>query len=251
MNPAFVGREVAREITAVYWSKNSFMFTSTGEFKEAMANDPFGLGMSPFDHIRTMTILLEYGYGSHADSESAYFMQTFEESKSLHVIKRKDLLCVEIRLNTDFRVRAGAFELEDECRMLNLLEMIRYPVYELLHAGSKIDIMEYNGDGGDLAERHLTGYPESTQVGAHPNVNFFQMNSNEWAKEKDSVGLWDASKNFVLEENNVLDETKLRNALRERWGKTHAMEGFDYHSDYWCDEEEEEDAEDEEDEDDE
>ena len=184
MNPAFVGMEMAKEIAAVYWSKNSFMFTTQNELRHALTTDHFGLDVSPFDHIREFVVQVEHHFNANPPpDEESWLHKRFDALQTMCMVKKKDLLKVEIRLSTDFDDPA---DIEDERCMFNLLEMLRYPVYELLHAGSEVRIEQYNGEEDslqeDVGDRFLTIYSRSWRKENKPELDFFQMSAEEWEK---------------------------------------------------------------------
>ena len=155
MDPAFVGLEMAKEIAEVYRKKNPFFFSSLPDFVKAMADDHFRPRVRPLDHIRELSIAIDYRIEGLAG--------VYDALQTLGMIKNQDVLKVAILLNTDFPpIAPGYLRLDAECTMINLLEMLRCPVYELLHAGSKVVITHFDGDEGgyqeDTGSRDLTVY---------------------------------------------------------------------------------------------
>lgn len=130
--------------------------------------------------------------------------------------------------------------------MLNVLETIRYPLCELLHAGSKVTIVHHHtldyGEQEDTARRFLT-----TQCGtrvSNPETNFFQLSADEWtnvclpcvtlqasglnnSQEKISLELYGPSRYLICPDDANAQE-KVKAALLDRWGKSSALEGFDH-----------------------
>lgn len=168
MDPAFVGPAMAREVTEVYFSRNKFCFTGPSELKETLLCDPFSTGSKAYQYIRNLQVTIRVEDGAHEELEHCY-----DCFRPLLLVDRKDRLNVSIQILSEF-TRPPTYD--DEQDMVNVLEALRYPVYELLHAGSTVDIQQYDGDESDqenLGDRKLCS-PDQ------PAANFFQLTAEEW-----------------------------------------------------------------------
>ncbi|KAF2833565.1 hypothetical protein CC86DRAFT_415422 [Ophiobolus disseminans] len=121
MNPKFVGLAMAKEVTEAYYSQNRFHFTDRVQLRETLAGDPFNTGVMATDHIHQITLQIQ--------------PPSWLE---------KDRLVVRIELQTQC---SETPTLEDERGMYNILEMLRQPVYDLMHAGSGVCVTQWNSLG--------------------------------------------------------------------------------------------------------
>jgi hypothetical protein len=107
----------------------------------------------------------------------------YKELNPLCLLERIDLARIKIRLHTHWE---GPHTTEgDEREMLNLLEVLRHPVYELPHAGCKVTVQQYNGSEqeevqDDIDRRQLTRFGYGA-IAKSPS-DFFQLTAEEWAK---------------------------------------------------------------------
>lgn len=118
MNPALVGREMAKEIAAVHWSENRFYFTSPNEFANAMIQDHFNLGISPLDHIRNISIRIEHrNKPRYLGEQIGCHLRVYIKLQHLTATKLMDLLKIELQLETSFEPRSGMIGMISACNM--------------------------------------------------------------------------------------------------------------------------------------
>ena len=65
--------------------------------------------------------------------------------------------------------------------MINILEDLRRPVYELPHADSTAIIYHFNNDTAGTVERFLTRYKSDPESEADA-IDFFKLTAEEWKK---------------------------------------------------------------------
>ena len=83
---------------------------------------------------------------------------------------------METEFKTEFGEAGHYYTVDQERVMLNILEMLRQPVYDLMHEGSTVTLLHYNARGNpdnreNLRKRALTRCPAN---------NFFQTTKQEW-----------------------------------------------------------------------
>jgi hypothetical protein len=125
----------------VYYSRNRFYIDWEIRIPDFIKGDPFKIGVDPAKHLRRLTGLVDLtSNGINHDEEVAQLQRLLMNLLLLTLIKRNDLLEVEIRLTTAYHNRSSR-----SVRMLNLLETIRIPIYFLLHHGAKVILPQYQG----------------------------------------------------------------------------------------------------------
>jgi hypothetical protein len=174
MNPAFVGVEVAKEIAEVYYSRNRFHIDWEIRIPDFIKGVPFKIGVDPAKNLRRLTGLVDLtSNGITHDEEVAQLQRLLTNLLPLTLIKRKDLLEVEIRHTTAYHKRSPR-----GVRMLNLLETIRIPIYFLLHHGAKVILPQYQGS----RDRYLTCYNGFGRREENNTTNFFHLPSDDTLK---------------------------------------------------------------------
>jgi hypothetical protein len=237
MDPACVGMPMAKEIAEVYYSQNRFYCTTTTDLKDMLLGDPFNIGVQPFEHVRRLVLRVDIpAFADTLGTEFEFLCNTYDHIKPLEMIKFKDRLKIEMTLETDLKKRRK-FELEQERLMHNILETIRQPVYDLMFAGSKVEVRQSIDEANAYGTRCL--------VYAGSNRRFFGFTMEEWYKvptipnitcgstlisiqEKNEQPIWDPSRHFISKTDIRNNEVEFRRIFRERWGRTHALKGFSY-----------------------
>ena len=143
MDPLAVGLPMVREVAEIYFTQNTFGFAlERGDLASTMTDDPFGLGFPPRDYIRSLHLTTSFRpldqYRGVTEEEVLTLF--YEQLKSLTLITRKDRLCVNVLLDTHFSDN----DTKHERMMLNILEVLRQPIYDLMHAGTKLDLTHHN-----------------------------------------------------------------------------------------------------------
>ncbi|KAI4649524.1 hypothetical protein J4E93_003844 [Alternaria ventricosa] len=150
MDPAYFGTQVAQELAEVYYTTNTFYITSDENMSKLFQADPFALGIKPYELILKFTLMLNF-YETKLESEDE-LMAMHKNLQLLQLLptKRNHEIC--IRLETSFHPSGNkpySYSMEDSRVMLNILELLRQPVYDLLHRGKAIRIFQANLDHMD------------------------------------------------------------------------------------------------------
>jgi len=205
MNPRFVGLEMAKEITEAYYFQNYFFFTNGGHMRSTLEGDPFGVGVKPTDHIRHFKVdvkMSSWPSDMH-DHESKVLVAIHKDLQILSTLKKKDCVSVRFSLETKYDKQPT---LEDERGMYNLLETLRHPVYDLMHAGSTIFIEHWNGQT-DFQDDN--GY-QSLVSGSRDKI-FFDRTAEEWREVRTDLS-------EGLRQPHMLTITKSRNQVHIQSG---------------------------------
>ncbi|KAI4693858.1 uncharacterized protein J4E84_002434 [Alternaria hordeiaustralica] len=268
MDPAYFGAHAAQELTETYYSINSFYITSAQEMSNLFRADPFKLGMKPYQFIRKFTLVLNFsGTGMQSEDEVAALHNNLQDLQLLPP-KRKHEIC--IRLETAFQIgeiKLGGYryrhpyDMEDERVMLNILESIRRPVYDLLHRRKSVRVFQANLEDWctprqktieDEKEEDADGDPARHYVLRPPNLasDKDKHNTNEDSEEDEEATDEESDEDeeatdeeegpenesddadFLFNRDQTLDtETKLkvREALKTRWQESGALDHF-WHS---------------------
>ena len=176
INPEFVGQRIAGEITKVFFAESHFWLTSAEVLPDLLAYDPFNIGFQPFNWIRKLTIL-----------EDVSDSRLHDNLMQLCRIKRKDLLQIELCFLTSFFTSPmfGNRQLDK----LQLLEDIRWPVYELIHSCSKVRIwyITIRRSRGPCTRSRVQRIPDycrkrsrSLYVIKAPMIDYFTLTAEEW-----------------------------------------------------------------------
>ncbi|KAJ4288988.1 hypothetical protein N0V90_011330 [Kalmusia sp. IMI 367209] len=220
MDPTFVGEKMAREIAQIYYKNQVFRFDSLPSLPYVLNDDPFNLELRPAAYIRNISVKCSHYRGAILH----------ERLMPLLSIERKNVLRVEIHLEANYILSQSDTRRNrlNRIHMLNLLEALRLPVYNLIHAGSKVMVLQRNKRQGppleSELERVLTPYVDSENISS-PIVNFFQLSAREWDLEKFRVGIYDIEE-FQLPVKETTPEVQVTNALKQRWGQEEALGGF-------------------------
>lgn len=220
LNHEYVGQGMAREIAEIFYSVNNFTIRHK-ELKEFLLLDRTQTDMKPYEYIRREICVIVSTTQCNGDTERAwqttqneieFLTGIYEELKSLMLITRKSDVSIEIWLVTS---QPGWNEhLAGERRFYNIMESIRAPIYDLIHAGVDITVThDYMSTGCEL----------NISKGS---LNFFSMSKEEWEKEKREYSPdWMPSMNFITREE-VGTRAKeqgsrrrhIKKLLKQRWG---------------------------------
>ena len=164
MDPAYFGTDVVKELAEAYYALNRFALTSEEFLYPFLTFDPLALGIKPYEHIRRLDLTLDF---EDPEGQRLALVNLTTSFTPYH--------------NTKFWYSVGA-----ERIMLNILELLRWPVYELLHKGHAIQVLHENLDGRDrtslqIPQRNLTSYCSSNSKMSH-KADFFYMTKEEWLK---------------------------------------------------------------------
>ena len=114
--------------------------------------------------------------------------------------------------------------------MLNVLEELRRPVYELMHSGATVTIEQEDlYQCRTRRKRYLTSVGTGLNKG-YPALDCFKLSKEQWEQEAEECRLYDPShfhfanpppKENEYEESDSEDDTQeneVRRRLKERWG---------------------------------
>lgn len=194
LNPAYVGQAMALEIAEAYYSQNIFDVTKAKYLSRLLLTDYHGLGIKPYEWIREVRLSLKFGkQDSRPEDELETLKKTYAHLRNLCLIRQKNRLKVDIYVHTTFHGQIDddanvdkprSYQVDHERRVLNVLEMLRQPVYDLLHAGSKISLVHFNNesieDAGMTAFRSLTRHGGLHGADSVTVVDFFCKGKEEW-----------------------------------------------------------------------
>jgi hypothetical protein len=176
MNPAFVGMPMAMEVAEVYYAQNWFYCTTEMDLKEMLLGDPFDLGIKPFEHIRRLRVRVDIPRQAFTScTEHEVLADKDEHIKLLDVITHKRQLSIEIILTTDI-TNQGGDKLDNEIQMYNILEMIRQPVYDLIFAGTHVEVRQVDDEHNAVGNRPLSD--------SDSNRTFFRLTKEVWSEVK-------------------------------------------------------------------
>lgn len=185
MDPAYFGTDVAKELAEAYYALNRFALTSEEFLYPFLTFDPLALGIKPYKHIRRLDLTLDF-----EDPRDVNFASVATHLQALQLIpEKRRKMDIHVNLTTSFTPYHNTkfwYSVGAERIMLNILELLRWPVYELLHKGHAIQVLHENLDGRDRTslqtpQRNLTSYCSSNSKMSH-KADFFYMTKEEWLK---------------------------------------------------------------------
>jgi len=153
--------------------------------------DPFEMGTKPYELIRKFTLAFNF-YETNLESEDE-LMAMYNNLQSLQLLptKRNHEIC--IRLETSFHAwgnKPYPCPMEDRRVMLNILELLRQPVYDLIHRGKAVRVFHANLDHmedpswrpvSDVSVRYVIN-PTRGRGKWWPKGQLFGMTEEEWRK---------------------------------------------------------------------
>ncbi|KAI4675295.1 uncharacterized protein J4E84_010187 [Alternaria hordeiaustralica] len=227
----YVGVEVAREAAEFYYSQQHII-AKFQTLRETLTRDIFHLGVKPYMHIQTLHVRInndkisdclvtKAGADGHGRLiENAAMEQSVAQEKrnlndlyqkleagfALLQAKREPSslkLCIIIKMsgyNDDYyeETQEDVTSRRDyERRFMNVLETIRKPVYDMIHAGCNVEVKfepeldegyedRYWGDGTDGGIE--SDSDEDTDVYMRLNLTpaLFHLSKEEWEKVRSS-----------------------------------------------------------------
>ncbi|CAN9354483.1 unnamed protein product [Alternaria sp. RS040] len=240
MDPSYFGTDVAIELAEAYYALNRFALTSEQFLYPFLTFDPLALGIKPYEHIRRLDLTLDF-----EDAHDVNFADVATHLQALQLIpSKRRKMDIYVNLTTSFTPYVNTkfkYSVEAERIMLNILELLRWPIYELLHKGHAVQVLHENVDGEDrtspqIPQRNLTSYCSSGSKMSHM-ADFFYMTKEEWLKEKGRETVADPASHHIFSLSAVGDEVYhademlekvVRRALKRRWDKDHALKGFNH-----------------------
>lgn len=158
---------MAREVTEVYYTKNTFLIQDPKDIQKLMCDVPDGIETPPSTLIRRIEVAWYKYTNVHVECGD-----TQNELKWLVDYPHRHPLHVSIC------IRSGEFEdsfYHDETwhslETLHILELLKPAVYGLKHAGDSIVVKQYNHNSQQV--RELIHWDASNTASAKRDVGFF------------------------------------------------------------------------------
>lgn len=220
LNPEYVGHGMARDIAEIFYSVNDFSI-HINELREFLISDPTRTGLKPYEYIRhkvTIYVPTTLCNGSSerawqtTENEIEFLNGLYAQLNSLVLITQQSHISVELWLVTSAQRRLNPEV--GERRFYNIMESVRAPIYNLIHAGVNILVI------------HRYKRNSCTRTISEDPLNYFFMSKEEWETEKRGHGsTWMPSMNFITQEE--FDDGKkeqgsmkrqLKKLMKQRWG---------------------------------
>ncbi|KAI4661119.1 uncharacterized protein J4E79_004929 [Alternaria viburni] len=226
---SYVGVEVAREAAEYYYSQQHII-AKFQTLRETLTRDIFHLGVKPYMHIRTLHVRINNdkisdclvtkagadGHGrlienatteqciAHEKRNLNDLYQKLEAGFALFRAKREPSLlklCIMIKMsgyNDDYyeETQEDVTSRRDyERRFMNVLETIRKPVYDMIHAECNVEVKfepeldegyedRYWGNGTDSRSESESDFYFDVFSPLTLTPPLFHLSKEEWEKEK-------------------------------------------------------------------
>ena len=232
LNAEYVGEVLARAMAERFFSNNDFN-CQVSQLEELLIEDRTGTGFKSYEWIRqklavglatTKCNASERAWQS-TENETAFLNGLYANLRLLTLLTRKE---VEITIWLSTAAPRWEPNIEGERRFYNIMEAVRAPTYELMHAGfEKVQV------------NHTTMSTGNSQVISEEPYNWFALSKEEWEEEKSGRGAeWLPSEGFFTAEKThasrgVLllggkevgtDEVSRR--MKQRWGYAKAPDAY-------------------------
>ena len=179
MNPAFVGKEMAHEVSEAFYSELYFEVADCDEDVVAALTQSPNVQVRPCDFLRTLNIEVRFWDSDpYQDRDSFWdgFATRYKEIANAAnavsgLVKRLDRLTVNVSVGTNIPL-SQLEALDVEKKMVIIMEVLRYPVYELIHACKKVHVQYTNNDSEGGQED--TGFRDLDA--------WFGLSREEWEK---------------------------------------------------------------------
>jgi hypothetical protein len=224
LNPEYVGSDMAREAAEVFYSMNEFC-VSHESLSDFLTFDRTQSGFKPYEYVRgtlQVHITTTCGNGhnerawSNTEHETAFLNGIYINLDALTLVKRKQQLHVKIRLYTGAPLHATRYN--GERRFYNIMEAVRSPIYDLIHAGVKVDV------------EHVKASSHSRRSFTEGEANHFRMEKSVWEEEKEKEGRgpeWLPAGNYISRELlDEIGESELTRRLVKRWNHTKPVDAY-------------------------
>lgn len=224
LNPEYVGHGMAREIAEMFYILNKFVVPEVRFLPELLIVDRTQTGLMPYEYIRGklgvgITTTRCNGGNERAwqstENEVEFLDGVCNQLNTLNLLKHKSQLSITITVRTSAPLWKP--ESEGERRFYNVMEAIRWPIYELIHGGVQVSV------------NHTAQSSLRTRTISEGPTNYFAMGREEWEEEKRSHGPgWLPSANFISREDIEEDrnEDRLRELLKQRWGHLRSIDAY-------------------------
>ncbi|OAG01916.1 uncharacterized protein CC84DRAFT_1167100 [Paraphaeosphaeria sporulosa] len=229
LNPEFVGRGMAREIAERFYAVKDFS-VHVYQLEEFLFSDRTGTGFKPCDYIRghiSVYVPTTFCNGKterawqNTENEVAFLNGLYTQLSHLMRLAHKSRLTIEIQVTTSAPLRIK-YE-QGERRFYNIMESVRAPIYDLIHAGANVIV------------KHTKVSSSTTRNISEEPMNYFRMNKEAWEAERKTHGPdWMPSISFIAREElededegrRSIAERRLREALEQRWGHLHSIDAY-------------------------
>ena len=232
LNAEFVGSGMAREIAQTFYTVKSFD-VHVDSLETLLLEDRTGTNLKPYEYIRTKVSVrvpttcnnVDEKAWRSTENEVAFLNGLYTRLSRLMLLANNPRVEVVIWLET-YTSHNMTYE-QGERRFYNILQAVRAPVYNLIHAGMDVSVRQVRL--GSYKGRNLSAEPS----------NYFNLSREAWEAEKGGHGAdWMPSRDFIMGEE--LDDGdlerraaavgKLREALEQRWGhfRTLDTDGTDF-----------------------
>lgn len=178
LNPEYVGSDMAREAAEVFYSMNE-VWVSHESLSEFLTFDRTQSGFKPYEYVRgalEVHISTTCGNGdnerawSNTENETTFLNGIYTNLNALTRVKRKQQLHANIRLCKGAPLHATQYT--GERRFYNIMEVMRSPIYDLIHGGVKVDV------------EHMKASNHSRRSFTEGEANHFGMKKSAWEEEQ-------------------------------------------------------------------
>jgi hypothetical protein len=219
LNPSYVGKDMARDLAEIYYSSYGFGL-QIKNMKSFLHDDRTETGFKPMEHIRNkLDIFVQTTMGNgrlegawaSTDNEKEFLDRIYTTLKDLLLLSHIHEIPIIIRVSTGSPLWEP--QMEGDRRFYNVMEAVREPIYDLLHAGIDLEVW------------HIASSSHKSRVVSKGPWNFFRLSKELWEEERQTHGLsWTPSSNFVIREECQQDE--LQRLLVQRWGFTESIDSY-------------------------
>lgn len=211
---------MARELAEIYYSSYRFGLDIKNK-RGFLHDDRTDTGLKPIEHIRKRLDVLIWvtmnngereGAWANTDYEERFLNRIYTNLKHLLLLPHIHKIPVTIRIGTfplTCHLRRGddprSYNMEGDRRFYNIMEAVREPIYDLLHADVNLEVW------------HVASFLDNGHIVLKGPRNYFEMSKDAWQEERQSHGSsWTPSSNFISREDCQKDT--LRRLLVQRWG---------------------------------
>ncbi|PVH95146.1 hypothetical protein DM02DRAFT_732031 [Periconia macrospinosa] len=219
LNPSYVGKDMARDLAEIYYSSYGFGL-QIENMKSFLHDDRTETGFKPLQHIQkkldiyvqtTMCNGQLEGAWASTDNETEFLNRIYTTLRDLLLLSHIRKIPITIRIGTCSPL--GEPQIEGDRRFYNVMEAVREPIYDLLHAGINLEVL------------HVAMASHNSQVISKEPCNFFRVSKESWQEERQThSSSWRPSSNYVTREDCQQD--RLQKLLVQRWGFTESIDSY-------------------------
>lgn len=219
LNSSYAGRGMARDLAEIYYSSYGFGLQMKN-MKSFLHDDRTGTGFKPLEHIRKkldIYVQTTMGNGSmelawaDTDNETEFLNRIYTNLRDLLLLSHIREIPIIIRISTGSPLWSSATE--GNRRFYNVMEAVREPIYDMLHAGVHLEVW------------HVASSSHKSRVISKGPWNFFPISKELWQEERQRHGpSWRPSSNFITREDCQQDT--LHDLLVKRWGFTESIDSY-------------------------